>query len=139
MGEENAPLAYAVLFGDRTQVSDDILTSYNNAGILHLLAVSGLHVGFIAGLIYALLSKLKLKRLFSFIITACLLLFYNYLCNFTPSVVRATIMICVGLFANVLGKKSDTLTTIGIAGILTLLIKPLWAFDIGFQLSYFKP
>lgn len=138
MSDDNyVEISYAVIFGDKSEISEEISQDYKSAGAVHILAVSGLHVGFIAGLLISLLNKCKLKKIYSFFIIVILLCFYNYLCGFSPSVVRATIMVVVGLIANLFGRRNDMLSTIGLAGLISLLAQPLWALDVGFQLSYF--
>jgi len=137
MGEENAYIAYAVLTGEKSGVEDDIYDNYKSAGILHLLTVSGLHVGIFASFISFILKKCKAGRWLNFIVTAIILLFYAYVCGFSPSVVRASIMYLVFLFSFIAGKQYDTLSSLGVAGILICLINPLYAFDAGFLMSFF--
>lgn len=136
MSEENASVAFAMLFGDKSGIDQETKYNYQISGISHILAVSGLHVGILIGVVYWLLKRLKLKNWISILIISCLLAFYCYLCGFTPSVVRASIMgICL-ILANSIGRKYDSLSSIGFAGLLILLFKPLYAFDVGFQLSF---
>lgn len=137
MGEAQAELAYSVLFGDTSEIDPNTYTNFKTSGTVHILAVSGLHVGFLAGLLYFILGKCKLPRWLQFLITAAVLLSFAYLCGFTPSVTRATIMTLVFLSAGVFGKPYDLLTSVAVSGLIILLIKPLYVFDIGFLLSFF--
>lgn len=133
---ENASLAYSMLFGDKSDVDINLIEDYRASGIAHILSISGLHIGIIVGFLYWLLKKIKNSKLISFLIITGILIFYCYLCGFSPSVTRASLMsICVigGFF---LGKKNDFLSSIGLAGLIILLIKPFFAYDIGFQLSF---
>ncbi len=136
MGKENAALAYAVLFGDKTEVDGAVKRIYNEAGLIHLLTVSGLHISFLIAALGFLLKKCRVKSWLNFLINLSILLVYAYLCGFSPSVVRAGIMGMVFLFATTCGKWYDNLNSLGFAGILILLTSPLSAFDVGFLMSF---
>ena len=136
MSQENAGVAFAMLFGDKSEINAETKYNYQISGISHILAVSGLHVGLLIGALVWVLKKLKSKNWLTLIIVSALLIFYCYLCDFTPSVVRASIMgICL-ILSNLFGKKYDSLSAIGLSGLLILVFKPLYAFDVGFQLSF---
>ncbi len=137
MGEENGAVAYAVLFGDKSNVSSDVISTYKNAGIIHLLTVSGLHVSFLIALLGFVLKKLKTKGWVNFLICLTFLLLYAWFCGFSPSVVRAGIMGLVLLASTLTGKCYDNLTSVGFAGSLILVCSPLTALDVGFQMSIF--
>ena len=135
-GEENGGIIYALLTGDRNAIPDDIKADFQRAGTIHLLAVSGLHVGFIVTIICFALKKLRLKPLVECAIVSVPLLFYAYICGFSPSVVRALIMtVCVYLSRAVLGRY-DLLTSLSISAIILLFPTPYALFDAGFQLSF---
>ena len=136
MSPEDASISYASLFGDKTYISDEVRDSFSISGIAHLLAVSGLHIGFLTTALLFLLNRTKLKRYVNVIIISIFLVFYCYLCSFSVSVVRASIMFLVLSLANVFGKQYDKLNSIGLAGIVVLLYKPLSVFDPGFLLSF---
>ena len=136
INEDNAGIAYAMLFGDKEHISQDITQMFSYTGISHILAVSGLHVTLVAGMIAYLLKKLKAKRIVNLIVVSTTLLVYCYLCGFSPSVVRVSIMSVIVLVAYVSGKEYDILSALSLAAIITLLINPLNLFATGFQLSY---
>lgn len=136
MGQNEGTLAYATLFGDKSELDDKIYDAFNSAGIVHLLAVSGLHVTFLFALFGWILKKLHINRFFNLLICATILGVYAWLCNFTPSVLRAGIMGIVLMFCKTSGKCYDPLNSLGLAGILILLISPLFAYDLGFLLSF---
>lgn len=136
MDFDTASLSYASIFGDKTMLNDSIYSLFSVSGTAHILAVSGLHVGFLVALIYWILNKLKLKDKYSFIVLFVILSLYCYLCQFSPSVVRASIMSLVLCFAKVIGKQNDNLSSISFAGALILIVKPFYLFDLGFQLSF---
>lgn len=137
MGEKNGAVSYAVLFGDKTEIDSNIKDVYKNSGIIHILTVSGLHISFLFALLGFLLKKIKVKGWLNFIICAICLLVYAYACNFTPSILRAGIMGLVLTFSKFSGKFYDNLNSLGLAGILILLISPLSGLDLGFLMSFF--
>lgn len=134
--EEMGNLIYSVIFGDKTYISSSTYNVFSASGTAHLLAVSGLHVGFIVGLILIVLGLLKLNKTLKFIIICVFLVLYNVLCGFSSSVVRASIMTVFLLLSYLFGEKYDPLTALGLSGLIILAVKPLMAFDLGFQLSF---
>ncbi len=137
MSEENAAIAYAVLFGDKYDIPSSTKDIYRDAGIIHILTVSGLHVGFLISLLYFFLNLCKMKRLYTTIITSVILLLYNIICGFAPSIVRASIMAMVIMLSKLSGREYDSLNSLGLAGFIILAINPLYAFDSGFLMSFF--
>jgi len=137
MNEDNASIAYAVMFGDKSDLDGEIYTSYQNSGIIHVLTVSGLHVGFLVSLFYGLLKKCGINKILNLIISTIVIIFYAYLCNFSPSVVRAGIMAICMMFARAINKKYDSLNALGLAGFILCIFNPLTALDIGFLMSFF--
>lgn len=137
MGQDNGAVAFAVLFGDKSDVDDDVYDSYKTAGIIHLLTVSGLHVGFLITLLGFILKKCKVRGFLNLIICAVTLAFYAYVCGFAPSIMRAGIMGLILLATKLSGKCYDNLNTLGLAGVIILLYSPLSALDIGFLMSFF--
>jgi len=132
----NASIAYASIFGDKTLLDSDIYNAFSISGTAHLLCVSGLHIGFLVSLLYLFFKLIKLKRKYIFIALCVILPFYCYLCGFSPSVVRASIMSLVLCGANAFGNRYDSLSSLSFAGCLILLFKPFYVFDVGFQLSF---
>ena len=137
MGQENGSVAFAVLFGDKSGIDGDTYDAYQSAGIVHLLAVSGLHVGFLIALVGFFLKKLKVKRWLNFLISAVVLAVYAYLCNFSPSILRSGLMALIMFSCSISGKRYDSLSVLGLAGIIILFFMPLSALDVGFQMSFF--
>ena len=136
MTEENSAISYAMFFGDKSEISYQTKDAFSKSGISHILAISGLHVGVLVGLLMFIFKKCKMNKYISFGIITAFLFVYCLLCSFSPSVVRASVMAVVLMVSNLLGRKYDSLSSIGFAGILLLLFKPLYAFDVGFQMSF---
>ncbi len=137
MSADDSATAYAVLFGYTNDIDNETYNSYRDAGILHLLAVSGLNVTFLISLIGFILKLFKVNRWTNFITCFIVLIIYAYLCSFAPSILRAGIMGIIFLACQLSGRCYDSLNTLGVAGILVLVTSPLFAFDIGFLMSYF--
>ena len=136
MDSETASICIALIFGDKSNIDDVLYKNFSYSGIAHILSVSGLHVGFIVALILFVLTKLNVKPKLQFLIVLTLLLLYCILCNFSASVLRASLMSLCVMLSLVFGKKSDILSSISLAGILLLISNPFNLYDIGFELSF---
>ena len=136
MSDDSAGIAFAMLTGDKTNISDERLNSYSGAGIVHILTVSGLHITFLIAVLSFILKKMKINKFVNFALIAAFLIFYCYICNFTPSVLRASIMGLVLISASLFAREYDKFTALAIAGFLILFINPLSAFDVGFLMSF---
>lgn len=129
-------VAYAMLFGDTSVLHEDLKDSFRATGIAHLLAVSGLHVSIIILLFGFVLKKLKVGVKLNLIISSMFLLFYCYLCNFSVSVIRASLMALFSLYALLRGKAYDNLSVLSLIAVVVLLINPLEMFNVSFVLSF---
>lgn len=136
MSSEYSELGYTMLFGDKAGLPDEITDSYSASGISHLLAVSGLHVGFVVTLLSAFLNFLKASNKLKFVIITAVVFVYALLCEFTVSVTRALIMTIVMLFSKLRFKEYDGLNSLAFAGLLILLFKPFELYNVGFQMSF---
>lgn len=131
---DKANLMYSTLFGDKTELNLTTRESFSSSGVAHLLAVSGLHVSLIVSVLMLILKKVNKHA--RFILVFIFLLCYCYLCNWTPSIVRATIMSIALLGAPLVFSEYDSLSSISLAGIIILLITPSALFDVSFLLSF---
>lgn len=132
---QNGDVLYALLTGDRSAMAPEKVGYFKSAGIIHLLAVSGLHVGFVAAALGLVLKRFKLHPLIECAIMLVPLIFYAYICSFTPSVIRAIVMLTCTYLARALFGKYDLLTSLSCAITIILIIAPFDLFDLGFQLS----
>lgn len=135
MGTENGLVAYGMLTGNKSGIPDDIADAFSVAGVAHILAVSGLHIGFLMTIVMFLLRKLKVRRLPSFLIGAVIMFAYALLAGFSPSVTRAAIMCVVGSGAVLFGEQQDPFNSLGFASTIMLTFSPLLLFNIGFIMS----
>ncbi|HEU5139055.1 MAG TPA: DNA internalization-related competence protein ComEC/Rec2 [Bacillales bacterium] len=129
-------ISEALLFGWRTNVSEDLLQAYRNLGLIHLLAVSGLHVGLVVGALYFLMLRFGITRERGLDLLFLLLPLYALMTGASPSVVRACVMAMVVLAALRLRHRLHALDGISWAALLMLAINPYQLFQTGFQLSF---
>ena len=138
MAEPTKAMMIALLLGNRDYISDNISTEYSLAGLAHILALSGLHVAIISLIVWFLLfplDYLKAKKL-RYMLTVVSLILFDALTGFSPSVVRATVMISVLLTSYVFFRRYSPINAILLAAILILLFYPRAIYNAGFQLSF---
>ena len=75
MSEDNAGIAMAMLFGDKNDLNDEIASTYKNVGIIHILTVSGLHIGFLIAVVYGFLKKCRTNKYLCLSLTFCFIFF----------------------------------------------------------------
>lgn len=136
----------AITIGDKGGMPDRLKDLFSEAGIAHVLAISGLHVGAIA-LAFYLVVKWILKRSEYLLLTLQVpritagltivpLFFYTVVAGFGTPVVRAFLMIAVYLVSVVLGKEENKLNTLGFSAFIILIWQPWALFQLSFQLSF---
>lgn len=136
LSKDASGIALALLLGDTTAFNKYKLENYRMAGIAHIFAVSGLHVGLMVGIFTYASKLLKIKRKFKPFFILIPAFIYCGLCGFRPSALRAFIMASVTILADTFGFKKDNLSSCAIAGIALLLINPFNLMDYGFKLSF---
>ncbi len=133
---ESRKVILGLLFGEKKELAPKVKSYFAKAGVYHILAVSGLHIGILAFSLLVLLSVLRLKNLAKIIIITVSLLFYLAVVGFSPSATRATIMFLLILYSYLIQRKTDSFHSLVIAAILIILFSPNVIFQIGFQLSF---
>lgn len=135
-------VAAALVLGKRDLITDDVQSAYTETGAVHVLAVSGLHVGIIYLILrFLLITLLKLDRrpkgklLVAFLSVVCVWGF-ALVSGLSPSVQRAAIMFSVLALGGVLYRKTHVFNTLAIAAGIMLLVNPGQLFQVGFQLSF---
>ncbi len=109
---------------------------FQNTGVVHILAVSGLHIGIVAFIIFILLSVFRIPLVIRQILTAVFLVLYAIMVDLRPPVIRATIMTILGMIALTSERDTDSLNIISFAILLILFLNPQSLFDVSFQLSF---
>jgi competence protein ComEC len=136
---EEVSLLKAVCLGDRSSLSDDMRQAYTAAGGMHLLAVSGLHVGLIWWILQYMTGWMSLifrKEIARTVLVVGLLWFYAYMTGFSSSVCRSVTMFSFFSASRMMGERSQALNVILSSAFLLVLIAPERLMDVGFQLSY---
>ena len=129
----------ALLLGYRYDITDEINEAFSKAGVIHILAISGLHIGILLLLlnfIFKPLENLKRGSVYKSILLILLLWGFALLTGLSPSVVRAVTMFSFLAYALNRKKLTNTLHVMLVSIFFILLFNPMFIFDIGFQLSY---
>lgn len=129
----------ALTTGYRDQVDENTSKSFGETGIMHILAVSGLHVGIIYLLLMLILKPLSASRAgiwFRTVIIMIVLLLFVFITGLTPSVLRAALMFSLILIGITIERNSHILNSVFLSAFILLLINPYFLYDVGFQLSY---
>lgn len=138
-GEKEKGLAEALLIGYKNDLDKDLVQSYSNTGVVHIIAISGLHLGLIYGLLIQLLKPFKKRKGFKWLspvlIIAGLWLF-SLLAGAQPSVLRSALMFTSIVLAETVSRKTSIYNSLAFSAFILLCINPFWLWDVGFQLSY---
>lgn len=137
-GEELA-IINALLLGQRQDISEEVIRNFQKAGAVHILAVSGLHIGIIMLLLNFLLTPLELLKKgaeIKLVMVVLFLWFFAFVAGLSPSVVRAVTMFTAVAIALTSKNTINTYKTLIISIFILLLFNPYYLFEVGFQLSY---
>ncbi len=136
LSDDSAAVSEAVFLGNKNDMSTSMKEDFSRIGISHLVAISGMHVSFIAAAFSFVMSRLGFGKKVIMICQVPLMLFYMALCGFSASVVRAAVLAVAMSLMCVCGLCYDGITSLGVCGFLMLAVKPNFAFDLGMQLSF---
>ncbi|MCD8036903.1 MAG: DNA internalization-related competence protein ComEC/Rec2 [Clostridiales bacterium] len=137
MLEREAAVAKALTTGYRYDIDDEINDMFRYMGVSHVLAISGLHISAVSGMLFYVLTRiLKLKKQRAVPIVSVFLVFYLAFTGFSPSAVRAVIMAVTAFTALMLRKNSDSFNTIAFSAFIMLCINPIYLWNVSFRLSY---
>jgi competence protein ComEC len=136
--EKEQGLAEALLIGYKDDLDKSLVQSYSNTGVVHIIAISGMHLALIYGLllfITSLLGKGQLRWLRTILILLGLWLF-TLLAGAQASVVRSAVMFTCIVIGEALSRKASIYNTLALSAFVLLVYNPFWLWDVGFQLSY---
>ncbi len=144
--EPSTGVLKALIIGDRTGISSELRNQFNRAGVGHILAISGLHIGIVATVAFFFFQRLLrfvrplLWRAWTYKGAAILSLFpvciYGLMSGMSPSTQRAVIMVCAFLLTFVVERERDAFNTLALAAFIILVVHPPSLFSISFQLSF---
>ncbi len=138
-GHRELGLAEALLIGYKDDLDKALVQSYSNTGVVHIIAISGLHLGLIYWLLLQLLKPLQRKKYTKWLRPVILVMglwLFSLLAGAQPSILRSAIMFtCIVLGEN-LSKRTSIYNTLALSAFILLCWNPYWLWDVGFQLSY---
>jgi competence protein ComEC len=132
-------IAQALLIGYRDELDRDLVKAYSNTGVVHIIAISGLHLGMIYGLLLFILKPFKRYKSSVFLqplIIIFVLWMFSFLAGMAPSILRSAIMFTCIVIGDSIGKKTNIYNSLALSALVILLINPYSLWDVGFQLSY---
>lgn len=129
----------ALVLGQKNFLENEVSSNYSSAGTMHVLAVSGLHVGilfFIVAFILKPMNNHRFLRWFSAVLQLCIIWFYACLTGLSPSIMRAATMFSFVILANQILRNSNIYNTLFISALFLTYFQPELLLSVGFQLSY---
>ena len=137
--EREAGVAEALLIGYRDDLDKDLVQAYSNTGVVHIIAISGLHLGMIYLALVWLMKPFKRTKWIRWvnpIIILSVLWIFTLLAGGVPSILRSAVMFSFIVLGETLNRKSSIYNTLASSAFVMLCINPYYLFDVGFQLSY---
>lgn len=128
-------LMKSLVFGDKTSLDEDILTSFSKSGIRHIISVSGFHLAVVTGVIFLLMKPVLKNKYLRFAIAEVFIWGYAFLSALSPSVIRAALMLTIFMLGELIARKADVLNSLGIALIVMTVAMPFAARDVSIVLS----
>lgn len=138
-GDPEQGLAEALLLGYKDDLDKDLLQLYANTGIVHIIAISGMHLGLIYWILYQLVRPLRRTKKLSWLAPLCILAglwLFALLTGAGPSILRSAIMFSCIVIGRSLSRRSVIYNSLAAAAFLLLCWQPAWLWDAGFQLSF---
>lgn len=138
-GEKESGVAEALLIGYRNDLDKDLVRSYSSTGVVHIIAISGLHLGMIYGLILFLLKPFSRKKWVRWVKPVLILVVlwgFSLLAGAAASILRSAVMFTFIVIGESLQRKTQVYNTLAASAFCMLLYDPYFLWDVGFQLSY---
>ncbi len=136
LSDQTSSLLMALILGEKQDLDAGMVTSFRQVGVVHVLAISGLHVGFIIAFVFGFLSLLRLNQANKLAVLALVLVIYIILVRFKTPVIRASAMAVLFLTAKRFERRASVYNIIFASMFLILMIDPRELFKPGFQFSF---
>lgn len=136
VGDTEAPFASAIMLGNREQLSHERRDTFLKTGTVHILAISGLHVGILAGVFFFLFRLGFANRKACLVATIVFVCLYATLVEFRPPATRAAILVSLFCLGKLIGEKGFSFNLLAAAGVIVLMLNPTDLFQLGPQLSF---
>ena len=139
VGDKEKSVAEALLIGYKKNLDKTLLQSYSSTGVVHIIAISGLHLGMIYGLLLFLLKPLKNKKYIKWLQPVCIIVVlwtFTFLTGAAPSILRSAIMFTFIVLGEQQNRRSHIYNSLAASACCILAYNPLQLWDVGFQLSY---
>src|SRR5438067_2642211 len=138
-GEKERGLAEALLIGYKDDLDKNLVQSYTSTGVVHIIAISGMHLGLIYWLLVQILrpfSRKKIPKFLTPVIIITGLWLFSLVAGGQPSVLRSAVMFTCIVLAKYLSRRTSIYNSLACSAFLLLCYNPYWLWDVGFQLSY---
>ncbi len=133
---EQAAVMKGFLIGDVRYISRDVYQRFKDTGTLHVLAASGANVAYVISALFLGIRLFRLARQYRVYLLIAGVVVFSFLAYNQPSVVRASVMAVVTLIGVALYRDTNWVNNISVAGLIILAFRPLYLYDLGFQLSF---
>lgn len=130
----DAPTARALLVADQSEIPRDVKRAYTDAGIVHMLAISGLHVSIVAASLALMLNLFRVPARIASFATAAIIMGYVFMLGFPAPALRAAVMVCVATASHACQRHTSRWSILAVGGIVPLM-KPETVLAVGYQLS----
>ncbi len=140
LGEKEKAIAEALLIGYKTDLDKDLVQAYSNTGVVHIIAISGLHLGLIYALLLWLFNNIpvvKKSKITKLVLLLICLWLFAFLTGASPSVLRSAVMFSCIILGEGMKRKSYVFNSLAASAFLLLCYNPYLLWEVGFQLSYF--
>lgn len=135
MSEENSGTMKALCLGDKDDLDAEIKELYQDAGIAHILSLSGLHIATVGMTLLSLLIKVGFGVPGASVISSIIMILYGIMTGLSTSTLRALIMFLLGVFAKNIKRTYDLLSALAVSSLFILIENPYYVYDSGFLLS----
>ncbi len=138
-GDKESGVAEALLIGYRDDLDKDLVQAYSNTGVVHIIAISGLHLGMIYAVLVLFFRPFKKKQWAKWlkpIVVLAVLWVFTFLAGAVPSILRSAVMFSFIVLGETIDRKSSVYNTLASSAFVMLCFNPYFLWDIGFQLSY---